>query len=90
MPAAVIIAALSVQRLRGGMCRRRPCSIAAASSAARKGVLAATPPVSTTRLMPWCSAALIVLRTSIFTTAAWNDAATSATSAAPSGARCLT
>ena len=86
----MIIAALSVQRWRGGTCRRRPCSIAAASSPARSGPLAATPPVSTMRLIPWCSAAFTVLRTSILTTVAWNEAAMSAISARPSGPRRLT
>ncbi len=43
-------------------------------------MLAATPPVRTIRLTPRRSAAFTVLRTSILTAAAWNDAATSAIS----------
>src|SRR5437879_8315227 len=42
VPAAAIIAALSVQRRGGGMCRRTPCSSASAASVARSGPLAAT------------------------------------------------
>src|SRR5205823_3041605 len=81
------MAALSVQKRGGGMCTWMPCSPAAAASAARSGPLAATPPVRTTRLTPTCSAARTVRRTSIFTTAAWNEAATSATCASLSGPR---
>src|SRR4029453_12077049 len=90
VPAAVIIAALSVQRERGGMCRRNPCSRAAASRPRRRGPFAATPPVKTTRLTPRWRAALTVLRTSIFTTTPWNDAAPSAISGGPRGACRLT
>src|SRR6185503_13540124 len=49
LPAAVIIAALSVHRRGGGMWTWMPCSPASARSAARSGPLAATPPVSSTR-----------------------------------------
>src|SRR5262249_31246245 len=78
VPAAAIIAALSVQRRGGGMGRGGPCSAAAALRWARRGPLAATPPVTTRRLTPKCRAARTVRRTSILTTAAWNEAATSA------------
>ena len=51
-----------------------PRSAHSASSAARSAPLAATPPVSTMRLIPSRGAARTVLRTSIFTTVAWNEA----------------
>ena len=70
VPAAVIIAALSVQSRGGGTWRVIPCSAASAASPARSGPFAATPPVRTTRLTPVRSAAFTVRRTSIFTTAA--------------------
>src|SRR5262249_20858187 len=87
VPAAAIIAGLAVpwRGGGGGRGRRTRCSSASAASAARSGPLAATPPVRTTRFVPRWRAARSVRRTSIFTTAAWNDAATSATSASESG-----
>src|SRR5581483_131084 len=86
VPAAAIIAALSVHRRGGGMCRRRPRSAAAAPRAARSAPLAATPPVRTIRGTPSASAARTVLPTSMRTATAWNEAATSATCASESGA----
>src|SRR3989442_1232025 len=86
VPAAVIIAALSVQSRGGGTWSVMPCKVASAASPALSGPFAATPPVRTTRLTPVRSAARTVLRTSILTTAAWKDAAMSATCPSPSGA----
>src|SRR5439155_21827213 len=52
VPAAVIIAALSVQSRGGGTWSVMPCKVASAASPALSGPFAATPPVRTTRLTP--------------------------------------
>ena len=75
------MAALSVQSRREGTKSSQPRSPHSPASASRRGVLAATPPVKTMRRTPSESPARTVLRTSILTTVAWNEAATSATCA---------
>ena len=83
------IAALSVQRARGGMKSSTPSSTARASSRSRNRALAATPPPTPSRVRPVRSSAWRVLATRTSTAASWKLAARSATSSGGGGVPCV-
>src|SRR5882757_3624822 len=74
------MAALSVQRAIDGWWTLISAAVQATSNDARSWELAATPPQSRTVGISLSTAARTVLATSTSTTAAWNEAQTSATS----------
>ncbi len=83
------MAALSVQKARGGKMARIPWALAAVVSADRSPRLAATPPPTAMVVSPASVAAAIARFTNAFTTAVWKLAARSATGSGASGrSRC--
>ena len=80
LPAAPIMAALSVHRLGRGMISSAPSAAARSPSAARRAALAATPPPTMIERAEVRSAAIAVLVASTSTTDAWNAAASPPTS----------
>src|SRR5688572_31798440 len=94
-PAQAIIAALSVQRRKGGATKARPASRAHVSSSARNAPFAATPPATTSALkLGWLAHAAAMARRvrsiRLSTTAIWNPAARFARDASSSGPSCST
>jgi hypothetical protein len=81
MPAYAIIAALSVQLAKGGMCTRSSRSAPSARARRRSSPFAATPPPRTTSRTRSRTAASTTFRASTSVTAAWNAAQVSHTSA---------